>query len=354
MNRTFRLTSIIIATLLFGAGCSLFGGRGQSTTDGGVFQSGDYGTSWQSASFIGVANNREISLKNDNIAQLLFHPTDAATLYAVTTGGKIFRTVNSGGQWTDVNPTISGIQRLAINPGTPEILYASRGGDILKTEDSGVNWETIYIESVATQGVTALLVDPADTSIVYAATNTGALNVSTDAGKTWARRSSIDREIQKLLMSPQDRSVLFALTTTSGLWRSTDSGNTWEDISQPLKAIDRRAYAINDVAIKPTDQSTLVAGTTYGLMSTHDSGSTWEVVPTVLEENKVPIQTVALDPEGKPIIYFSVENKVHRSTDNGANWSISQLPTGRMVSQLLIDPTNSAVLYAGVQPLPKK
>lgn len=352
--KQLQFVSVLIAVLLLGAGCSLFGSKGQSSTDGGIFQSGDYGTSWQSASFIGVLNKREVTLKNENAAQLVFHPTDTNTIYFVTGSGSLYRTANAGGQWTKVNQTIAGIQHLAVDPKVPETLYVSQSGNILKSLDSGLNWETVYIESVAAQQVTGLLIDPTNPAQVYAATNTGAVIVSTDSGKTWARRSTLDVSIKKILFSPNNSTIIFALTENRGVWRSSDAGVKWEDISVPVKAIDRKALNINDIAIKKTDPATILLGTAYGLIVTHNGGTTWETLPTVIENNTVPIQTVALDPDAKPIVYFSVENKIHRSIDNGAHWSVAQLPTARQINQLIIDEANSAVLYAGVMPKPKK
>lgn len=348
------LVSLFLALPLFGARCTLFGGPGQNLNDAGVFQSGDYGTSWQPVNFVDIVDNRPVTLNHVITSALIVHPTDPATIYLVSRNDGLYRTVNAGGQWQKMNGQLGTVNRLAIDPQTPETLYAARGGDILKSVDSGVNWEIIYIESRSDQAITAVLIDSITPTNIYAVTNKGLILFSTDSGHSWSVKATLNFAIRDFWADPTTPTTFLLVGEGRGIWRSTDSGGSWEEISVDLKKVDKRAYRIHDLDIKRTDPKSILVGTDHGLILTTDGGISWQVVPTTLAPNTLPVRTVAFDSEGKPIIYFTVDNKVHRSTDNGSSWTISAVATTKVINELVINPDNSAVMYVGVEPRPKK
>src|SRR5207248_2914651 len=80
----------------------------------------------------------------------------------------------TGAEWSEIGSglprTTAGIKSLPINPGAPSTLYAvDAKGRLFKTIDSVGNWK--LCGSVA--GVNFVVVDPTNSSTIYAATQRG-------------------------------------------------------------------------------------------------------------------------------------------------------------------------------------
>jgi photosystem II stability/assembly factor-like uncharacterized protein len=345
--KIFKIVFILSLVTLFGAGCALFGGPKRNSTDGGVYQSGDYGNTWQAVNFVGYDRNKEITISNENTKRLMFHPEDKNIVFLLTENGGVYRSDNAGAQWSLINETIGAVNNFTIDKKEPNIFYASQGGNILKSTDEGINWETIYIESRADQIVSSLLVDFFDNQKIFSATNTGSINFSDDGGLTWKVISVIGTDIRQLISHPTDSRIMFAVTRSAGIYKSNDSAATWEVITDGFRSISPGALSINDVAINPNNPAEIYVATDYTLMSTTNGGADWQAVASTVLPGTLEIRSTAIDPQDKNIIYFTVNNKIHRSSDGGANWSISQIPTTRVINQLLINDEDSAIIYAG-------
>ncbi len=79
----------------------------------------------------------------------------------------------------------------------------------------------------------------------------------------------------------------------------------------------------------PASTTTLPPGITYGAF-----GGT--------------ITDLVMDPKTPTTLYAASDYGVFKTTDNGDNWSLTGL-TSVMVNALVVDPTNSAVIYAGTR-----
>jgi photosystem II stability/assembly factor-like uncharacterized protein len=173
-------------------------------------------------------------------------PTDPACA-APTIDNGIFKSIDGGANWTHSStglPRLAGpgsshwnVLALAIDPSDPDVLYAgayepvggSFNGRVLKSIDAGATWTDISV-GIAGADVRALLVDPANPSIVYAGTGGSPVN-------------------------------------PSGVYRSTDGGLTWNSFSIGLPA-----DAATALALDPFDPDRLLAGTPGGLWE-------WTAVP---------------------------------------------------------------------------
>src|SRR5262245_10124989 len=88
--------------------------------------------------------------------------------------------------WTSNGPEGGLIQVLAIDPVTPSILYAGTGGSgIFKSTDSGENWSAANT-GLSSPIVSAFAIDPATPTTVYAGTLGGGVFKSTDSGAHWS------------------------------------------------------------------------------------------------------------------------------------------------------------------------
>src|SRR5512145_1143970 len=92
----------------------------------------------------------------------------AATVYAGTRGGGVFKTTDGGASWTRASDGLADlfVSSLSRNPAAPGTLYAgTEGGGVFKTTDGGASWVKAGLDNVNVQ---AILVHPAAPATVYA------------------------------------------------------------------------------------------------------------------------------------------------------------------------------------------
>lgn len=131
--------------------------------------------------------------------------------------------------------------------------------------------------------------------------------------------------------------------------KSADGAVSWEP---KMKIDDKKTIAGIDVlsmAIKPNDPNVIYIGTVAnGLFSTKDAGETWTQVPFA---NKA--YGLVFDFANPEIIYGSglLDNrgKIYKREAEGQEWKevYTEPSTGTIISSLVIDRTNSQILYAG-------
>jgi hypothetical protein len=132
----------------------------------------------------------------------------------------------------------------------------------------------------------ALVIDPTDTTRIFAAGVGGGVWRSTNSGGSWVPTDDLmaNLAVCSLVMDPTDPNTLYAGTGEGfsnvdavrgeGIFRSTDGGVTWSQITPPA---DSDYFYVNSLAIS-ADGQTLLAGTTTGIFRSTDSGQTWNQV----------------------------------------------------------------------------
>ncbi|MBI3950140.1 MAG: hypothetical protein HY314_06770 [Acidobacteria bacterium] len=169
------------------------------------------------------------------------------------------------GTWEPLGPgNIGGRTRaLLIDPVNPDIMYAAGvAGGVWKTTDGGGLWAPLA-DLMANLAVSSMAMSPADSNIIYAGTGEGYFNGGSvrgagvfktgDGGANWTRLESTNNSnfyfVNDLVVSPNDPQRIYA-ATRSGVWRSSDGGATW---TQALNTGVRGGCL--DLAIR-TDQAT--------------------------------------------------------------------------------------------------
>lgn len=278
------------------------------------------------------------SLGPNNIAGrtrvLLIHPAQPERMYAASTTGGIFRTLDGGRNWEPVADFLAslGIGAMAFDPSNPDILYAGtgfwynsisqsnvhgsapRGAGIYRSADGGVNWTLLPApEGNHFRFINQVVVSPRDSNRLYAATWTG-IWTSSDGGSTWA--SSLEPRgstsgCQSLVLRPGAQTdYLFAACgfyanePAVGIYRNVDAANpsaSWQLVHQPA------GMSNTSLAIAPSNPSVIYALSASndtskpnflnGLLGVYRSSSdgdpgSWET--RVNNENRTPINTSLL------------------------------------------------------------
>ncbi len=222
-------------------------------------------------------------------------PTNNNIIWVGFASGGVAKSTNAGKTWKHFEFTSSlslGVADIAISPSNPNVVYVATGDTeqssdkmfysvgVIKTTNGGDDWEftnlAFYLNNWV--NVSRLLVQPDNSDIVIAATNSGILK-STNGGVNWVTKKN-DDYIKDLEYKPNSNGqTVYASTMIWGdnkIFRSTDFGETWEDVYSITSA-----NRVN-IEVTPADPEVIyaIASSTYsyfkGLYRSTDSGNTWE------------------------------------------------------------------------------
>jgi len=237
---------------------------------------------------------------------------------------------------------------IEIDPSQPDTIYIASELGIYKSTDGATSWSEIN-NGLSTLFVKDLVIDPVQSSILYAATKGGGVFKSTNNGAAWVAMNSglTQLNVNSVAITP-DSSAVYAGTeganTSSGLFRSKDGGATW---------LLRGVADVTRIAIDPNKSNLLYMGTTNGLFRIEDSGESL-VSKNIINSlaNKV-ILDIQIDPSSvaddtASLIYIVNIDAIFSSKDDGAKWSLhnTDLPIG-VISRIALDKAKPSTLYAG-------
>jgi hypothetical protein len=335
----------------------------------GIFKSTDGAATWNAASFGLPSPALAIALAID--------PQNPSVLYAGT-GSGIFRSWNGGAYWSAAssglpisnpgNPSSPyvPVTALAIDPQNTSRIYAARRGVFTATQDSTISISTDGGASWTPRGglrasVFSLAMDPDDPSTVYAGTDWGVLK-STDGAASWTAANyglQSDRNglsIPFLATDPQNPGTLYAATpsptASAGMFKSTDGGESWN----PVNNSGLVATSVNSLVVDPTSSGTLYTRVGGEVFKTGDSGAHWKkaysAMPTDDGRSTYPAAFVAVGPAAPDTVYIAIGGNgdggggVFKSDDGAASWTRFPLPRRGGLSGLAIDPKDSGIIYA--------
>jgi photosystem II stability/assembly factor-like uncharacterized protein len=119
---------------------------------------------------------------------------------------------------------------------------------------------------------------------------------------------------------------------------------------------------INCMAIHPSNSNIMYAGSASGgIFKTTDAGMTW--FPVFDDHAWLAVSTIVLDPSNPDVIYAGTGDKnisftpfigdgVYKSTDGGSTWNHVGLTNATIVSNIVIDPLNTNIIYAATMGIP--
>jgi len=147
---------------------------------------------------------------------------------------------------------------VALDSHNPQILYAgTESGGVFKSVDGGQSWFEINNGLPLYSAILVLTPDPTSSGRMYAATDRGVYK-TVDGGTTWREMNSglTKRVAFALVVDPQSPNVLYVGVDGGGVYKSTDGAATWEEMNQGLTNL--RVFAL---AIDPRSSDGIYAGT---------------------------------------------------------------------------------------------
>lgn len=158
-----------------------------------------------------------------------------------------------------------------------------------------------------------------------------------------------------------ESNTFFMGSTGGGVWKTSDAGTNWKNISDGYFG-----GTIGAIAIAPSNESILYVGEGEnsmrgnvseglgGAWKSTDEGKTWKNIG--LKEGRHIVRLI-VHPKNPDIVWAAVmghlfgpnENRgVYKTTDGGASWKkVLYVNAQTGASDLIIDPSNPEVLYAG-------
>ena len=170
---------------------------------------------------------------------------------------------------------------------------------------------------------------------------------------------NIGGRINTVAIHPSDPQTIYVGFGQGGVWKTTDLGQNWISIFD-----DQTFLAIGDIVIDPNNPEIVYVGTGDpnisgypaigdGLYKSEDGGQTWTHLG--LTETRI-ISKIIVDPSNTQTLYVSTmglpfepgpDRGLYKSTDGGQNWAqVLFVSEEAGVIDMLIDPEQPSTLYA--------
>ena len=282
---------------------------------------------------------------------LVWHPTDANTIYAGSASGGLWKTTNGGTSWfslTDDLPSLA-VGAVALEPGNPNVIYigtgegafnadAVYGAGVFKSTNGGATWSTTGLSWAQSQNraINKIVINPSNPQILYAACNrlAGGIFKSTNGGTSWTQYHTDD--VKDLIIHPDSLNVLYCVNgdpwgdTANGVYRSTDAGVTWTRLSTGLPPALSMGRA--QLSMSASNRQTLYVGIAQtitggagllGVYKTTNAGASWTLqanTPNFYAGQGWYNLVMAVHPTNPAIVYSSGLD-CYKSSDSGVNWT---------------------------------
>lgn len=280
-NWTSKNNNLTITQFYYGAigpnGDKYFGG----TQDNGTLKSNS-GSTW-SEILGGDGGATEVDFNNPN--NIYMEYVQLAIFKSTDGGASFFSSMNGipkgPGLYDGTTDRSLFISPFAMDPNDPQKLVAGTYR-VYRTVNGANNWSTISSDLTGdgsgSSGATisALEVAKGNSSIIYAATSNGRVQVTTDAGGSWNLRNGglPAAYITKVKTDPNNPATAFV--TFSGfsagqkIFKTTNYGQSWSNITGNLPNLPT-----NSLFVSPADVNNIYVGTDLGLFVTTNNGSSW-------------------------------------------------------------------------------
>ncbi len=279
------------------------------------------------------------------------------------TQGVVYKTTDSGRNWTPVWRGDNLARYVWIDPRDPDVIYASTGifdreaansipdsrtpggVGVIKSTDGGQTWREVN-SGLANLYVGTLFMHPETPEILLAGTGNNqyydraGAYLSANGGHTW-QQTLMGENINAVELALANPDIAYA-GSADAVYRSEDGGRTWGRVSGGTDGWGppgvRAGFPI-DFQVDPRDPDRIFANNYGGgnFLST-DGGRTWTVASQGYTGAQV--RDVAVDSAGR--IFAAARSGLFVSTDGGDEWvGLSYPPAASLEWYVVaVDPTD--------------
>lgn len=150
--------------------------------------------------------------------------------------------------------------------------------------------------------------------------------------------------INIIVEDPTNPNIIYVGAPAGGIWKTTDGGTNWTPLGDEFSVI-----GVSSIAIDPNNSNTIYVGTgdtdagdTYaiGVMKSTDGGTTWANVGSVSANE---ISDILVDPSNSNVVYAATNAGLLKST-NGGN-SFTNILSGS-IRDIEFKPGTPSTIYA--------
>ena len=299
------------------------------------------------------------ALMSGRIADIAIDPENASTWYVAAGSGGVWKTQNAGTTWKPIFDnygsysigcvTVDPSNRNTIWVGTGENVggrHVGYGDGIYRSLDGGKSFKNMGLGK--SEHISKILVHPQRSNLIYVAVQgplwspggERGLYMSDDSGKTWKQVLAKGKYtgVTDVVFDPTDPSILYAAThqrhrtvwavvnggPETGIHKSTDGGQTWRELKGGLPGGDK-----GKIGLGISQQNPRIVYATIelperkgGFWRTEDGGESWEKRSDYISGGTGPhyYQEIYVDPHRFDVIY-QANVRLGRSEDGGKTWS---------------------------------
>jgi photosystem II stability/assembly factor-like uncharacterized protein len=190
---------------------------------------------------------------------LAMHPNDPNIIWAASAGGGLWRTTDSGLDWTQMTDNlqdVSAMSQVVIAPSAPNIVYATTKDHynvdfaparLLKTQDGGKTWQVINLQTFNILGYIArLIVHPQNPNILWLSGSNSGVFKSLDGGVSW-KFLNPNYNTTDLMLNPLNPETIYVTRDNNQLWVSYNGGEDFKiKGTSPLISDARMSMSIAD------------------------------------------------------------------------------------------------------------
>ncbi len=290
-------------------------------------------SNWQSVGPFTHTNTGSWSSGQGRVNTVLVDPSNPNTIYIGTPAGGIWKSTNSGDNWTPLGDNLPqiGVSGIAVDYNNPNIIYIATGDcdgsdsysvGVLKSTDGGLSWNTTGLTFTGTDNFAGdILINPSDSNMLWVATNNGIYR-TTNAGVNWTMVQGGSFSQGRIRLKPGTNSTVYAVSNNR-FYRSTNSGSSFSIVSTGLPSNSGRL--ILDVTPANSEYVYILSATTgYGFQGIYRStngGTSWAETSgttNIFESNQAWFDlALAVSTTNADEVYTGCLN-VWKSTNGGA------------------------------------
>ncbi len=294
--------------------------------DGTVVGSTDGGATWSPKTAV---TGTRASGGNATPTDLAF--TSPTTGIAATTQGRIYRTVDGAGSWTQVSDTARAVNDVTFVDANNGFAVGANGL-FLVTTDGGATWTP---KNTGADGSNLTTVRAIDANTAIATVEKGDFLLRTaDGGTTFSRVTATTQATNAAAFSSATRVVVAG--NEGAMAASNDGGATFTPIGNP------RLAGQYFVVRSAPGGAAFATGENGGLARTTDGGQTWTKVGVPTSEDILDVSF----PTAQIGYAVDTEGKLFKSTNTGTSWA--NLDTGTTARPAAVfAPNANTVLLIG-------
>ncbi len=304
-------------------------------------------SNWTSVGPFTHTNSGSWSSGQGRVNTILVDPSNPNTVFIGTPAGGIWKSTNSGDNWTPLGDDFPqmGVSGIAIDYNNSNIIYLATGDPdasntysvgVLKSTNGGLTWNTTGLTFLNTSTYSGdILINPNDSNMLWVATSNGIYR-TINAGANWTLVQAGDFSSGRIRLKPGNSSTVYAVSNNR-FYRSTNSGSSFSIVTTGLPASSGRLLL--DVTPANSEFIYILSATTangfQGIYKSTDGGTTWTKTSgttNILESTQAYYDlALAVSTSNPNEIYTGCLN-VWKSTDGGVSvtkinyWNQPQSP----------------------------